>query len=81
MGALLRVLPILAAFLVFIGVFAYAVHMHLTAARLRRERAELRQLIERLKDLAWDQRELDSHLSTIVIDEIRTYEKKELGRS
>ena len=81
MGALLRVLPILAAFIVLVGVFVYAVQMRMAVSRLRRERAELRQLVERLKDLAWDQRELDSHLSTIVIDEIRTYEKRELGRS
>lgn len=45
----------------------------------RRETASLRALVDRLKELAWDHRELDSALSTIVIDEIRTHEKKELG--
>jgi hypothetical protein len=48
------------------------------AERLRREKAALRSLVDRLKDIAWDQRELDPNLSTIIIDEIRTYEKKEL---
>ena len=46
---------------------------------VRREIAELRALTARIKDLAWDNRELDPALSTIIIDEIRTYEKKELG--
>lgn len=50
-----------------------------TVDAVRREVLALRALVARLKDLAWDQRELDSTLSTIVIDEIRTYEKKELG--
>jgi len=48
------------------------------AARARREKAALRSLVDRLKDIAWDQRELDPALSTILIDEIRTFEKKEL---
>jgi lipopolysaccharide biosynthesis regulator YciM len=47
--------------------------------QVRREILALRGLVARLKDLAWDNRELDPALSTIVIDEIRTYEKKELG--
>jgi hypothetical protein len=50
----------------------------------RRERAELedlRALVDDLKETAWDHRELDSPLSTIVIDKIRTYERRrrELG--
>ena len=47
--------------------------------RLRGEVLGLRALVGRLKDLAWDHRELDSALSTILIDEIRTYERKQLG--
>lgn len=46
---------------------------------VRRQDAELRALVARLKDLAWDHRELDSTLATIIVDEIRTFEKKELG--
>ena len=49
-----------------------------TVDAVRREIAALRALVARLKDIAWDQRELDPHLSTIVIDEIREHEKKEL---
>ena len=47
--------------------------------RMRHETAALRELVSRIKDTAWDHRELDSPLATIVIDEIRSYEKKELG--
>jgi hypothetical protein len=46
--------------------------------RLRQENTALRGLVARLKDIAWDERELDPNLATIIIDEIRTYEKKEL---
>ncbi len=49
-----------------------------TVDAVRREITALRALVARLKDIAWDQRELDPHLSTIVIDEIREHEKKEL---
>ena len=50
----------------------------------RRERAELealRVLADDLKETAWDHRELDSPLSTIVIDKIREHERRrrELG--
>ena len=50
-----------------------------TVEAARHEIAGLRALVTRLKDTAWDHRELDSALSTIIIDEIRTYEKRELG--
>jgi hypothetical protein len=43
-----------------------------------RERAELdalRTLVDDLKELAWDHRELDSPLSVIVIDKIRSHER------
>jgi hypothetical protein len=50
-----------------------------TVEAVRHEIAGLRGLVGRIKDTAWDHRELDSALSTIIIDEIRTYEKKELG--
>ena len=50
----------------------------------RRERAELdqlRTLVDDLKETAWEHRELDSPLSTIVIDKIRSLERRrrELG--
>lgn len=49
-----------------------------TVAAVRQEITGLRALMGRVKDIAWDNRELDPALSTIIIDEIRTYEKKEL---
>ena len=50
----------------------------------RRERAELdslRTLVDDLKETAWEHRDLDSPLSTIIIDKIRSYERhrRELG--
>ena len=49
-----------------------------------RDRAELlglRALVDDLKETAWEHRELDSPLSTIIIDKIRTYDRgrRELG--
>ncbi|MGH3331430.1 MAG: hypothetical protein ACRDPJ_09005 [Nocardioidaceae bacterium] len=50
----------------------------------QRERAELhslRALVDDLKETAWEHRELDSPLSTIIIDKIRQHERRnrELG--
>ncbi|MGA8210944.1 MAG: hypothetical protein WB441_14665 [Nocardioidaceae bacterium] len=50
----------------------------------RHEQAELRALrvlVDDLKETAWDHRELDSPLATIVIDKIRQHERRgrELG--
>jgi hypothetical protein len=45
----------------------------------RHERAELhalRTLVDDLKETAWEHRELDSPLSTIIIDKIRSYERR-----
>jgi hypothetical protein len=45
----------------------------------RRERAELealRGLVDDLKETAWEHRELDSPLATIVIDQIRSHERR-----
>ena len=50
-----------------------------TVDAVRREITELRALVARIKDTAWDERELDPALATVIIDEIRAYEKKELG--
>jgi hypothetical protein len=49
----------------------------------RRERAELvalRGLVDDLKETAWDHRELDSPLATIVIDKIRSHERAQRER-
>ena len=50
--------------------------------RERDELDRLRMLVDDLKQTAWDHRELDSALSTIVIDKIRAHERRgrpELG--
>jgi hypothetical protein len=65
-------------------VFHLVTRVGTTSALDRRERAELdalRGLVDDLKETAWDHRELDSPLSTIIIDKIRTYERhrRELG--
>ncbi len=49
----------------------------------RRERAELwalRGLVDDLKETAWDHRELDSPLATIIIDKIRVHERRQRDR-
>lgn len=51
-----------------------------TVERIRHEITGLRALVANLKDTAWDHRELDPNLSTIIIDEIRAYERRELGQ-
>jgi len=65
-------------------VFHLVMQSGTTSALDRREPAELdalRGLVDDLKETAWDHRELDSALSTIVIDKIRTFERhrRELG--
>lgn len=51
-------------------------------AREREELDRLRLLVDDLKQTAWDHRDLDSVLATIVIDKIRAHERRgrpELG--
>jgi hypothetical protein len=50
------------------------------AAVNRRDQVELlglRVLVDDLKDTAWDHRELDSALATIILDKIRTFERRD----
>ena len=44
-------------------------------AQLLAELENLRALVDDLKDTAWDHREIDPALSTILIDKIRTFER------
>ena len=76
----------LLALLVVVFVVGLAVHLlnrNTAALSLgQRERTELmglRELVDDLKQTAWDHRELDSALATIIIDKIRTYERRERG--
>jgi hypothetical protein len=69
----------------FIGLMVYLVSAGAASRTLdRRERDELirlRALVDDLKETAWDHRELDSALATIMIDKIRSHERRgrELG--
>lgn len=49
--------------------------------RERIELNQLRSLVDDVKETAWDHRELDSPLATIIIDQIRAHERRnrELG--
>lgn len=75
----MRALLILVSFGAIVALLVFTVVLASQVSKLRRERAQLRELVARIKDIAWDQRELDPNLSTVIIDEIRIYEKKELG--
>lgn len=69
----------------FVGLMVYLFSAGAASRSLnRQERDELirlRALVDDLKDTAWDHRELDSALSTIMIDKIREHERRgrELG--
>lgn len=71
--------------LAIVGLLVYTMPRPTTGTDLnRRERSELdglRGLVDDLKETAWEHRELDSALSTIMIDKIREYERRrrELG--
>jgi hypothetical protein len=81
MGTLFGVLLVLS----FLGVMIYLFSAGTASRALnQRERDELnglRALVDDLKETAWEHRELDSALSTIMIDKIREYERRgrELG--
>lgn len=75
----MRAILMLVSFGAGVAVLAFTVYLAVQVSSLRKERARLRELVARVKDIAWDQRELDPNLSTVIIDEIRIYEKKELG--
>jgi hypothetical protein len=69
--------------LVIVGVFWMVIHLvtqttdrEPLSKRERQELGSLRALVDDLKDTAWDHRELDSPLATIIIDKIRTHERR-----
>jgi hypothetical protein len=81
MGTLLGVLLALG----FVGLMVYLFSAGAASRTLNRhERDELirlQALVDDLKETAWDHRELDSALATIMIDKIRAHERRgrELG--
>ena len=80
-GPLLGILLVLG----FLGLMIYLFSAGAASLALnqheRNELNQLRALVDDLKETAWDHRELDSALSTIMIDKIREYERRgrELG--
>jgi hypothetical protein len=80
-------MPELVGLVVVVGLVWVALHLlnrntaaHLLGRNERSELLELRQLVDDLKETAWDHRELDSALSTIIIDMIRSHERRQRER-
>lgn len=81
-------MPELVGIVLVVGLFAVIVYNFsggsTSRSLSRQEREELfrlRDLVDDLKETAWEHRELDSPLSTIIIDKIRRAERhgRELG--
>jgi len=80
-GPLLGILLVLGFLALMIYLFSAGAASRALNQQERNELNQLRALVDDLKDTAWDHRELDSALSTIMIDKIREYERRgrELG--
>jgi len=80
-GPLLGILLVLGFLGLMIYLFSAGAASRALNQQERNELNQLRALVDDLKDTAWDHRELDSALSTIMIDKIREYERRgrELG--
>jgi hypothetical protein len=74
--------PLLGILLVvgLLGVMVYAFSAGTTSRALNQQEREelngLRDLVDDLRETAWEHRELDSPLSTIIIDKIRQHERR-----
>jgi hypothetical protein len=80
-GSLVALLLVLAMLAVLVYLFSAGAASRGLNQRERDELNGLRALVDDLKETAWEHRELDSALSTIMIDKIRQYERRgrELG--
>jgi hypothetical protein len=80
-GPLLGILLVLGFLGLMIYLFSAGAATRALNQQERNELNQLRALVDDLKETAWDHRELDSALSTIMIDKIREYERRgrELG--
>ena len=80
-GPLLGILLVLGFLDLMIYLFSAGAASRALNQQERNELNQLRALVDDLKETAWDHRELDSALSTIMIDKIREYERRgrELG--
>jgi hypothetical protein len=80
-GPLLGILLVLGFLGLMIYLFSAGAASRALNQQERNELNQLRALVDDLKETAWDHRELDSALSTIMIDKIREHERRgrELG--
>lgn len=81
LAALIGILVLLAFLGTMVYLSAHSPDVHRLSQRERSELESLRGLVDDLKETAWDHRELDSPLATIIIDKIRAHERRgrELG--
>jgi hypothetical protein len=84
MGAMTLVALVIVGAMIWLVVYLVNQSTGVQPTLDRRERLELdrlRTLVDDLKETAWDHRELDSALATIMIDKIRSHERRgrELG--
>jgi type II secretory pathway pseudopilin PulG len=73
MAGLLFVLGVACAVIILV-----AVSQQRLSRRERSELARLRNLVANLREIAYDHRELDSSLAVIILDEIKSSERKDL---
>jgi hypothetical protein len=75
-GPLLGLLLVVGLLAVIMYAFSAGTASRALNQQEREELYRLRDLVDELKETAWDHRELDSPLSTIVIDKIRQSERR-----
>lgn len=75
-GPLLGILIVVGFLAVTVYAFSAGTASRALNQQEREELYRLKALVDDLKQTAWDHRELDSALSTIIIDKIREYERR-----
>lgn len=78
-GPLLGIVLVLGLLAVIMYAFSAGSTSRALSQQERDELYRLRDLVDDLKETAWEHRELDSPLSTIIIDEIRRSERRGRG--
>lgn len=78
-GPLLGILLVVGLLAVIMYAFSAGTASRALNQQERDELTRLRDLVDDLKETAWDHRELDSSLATIIIDKIRHSERRGRG--
>ena len=78
-GPLLGIVLVLGLLAVIMYAFSAGSTSRALSQQERDELYRLRDLVDDLKETAWEHRELDSPLSTIIIDKIRRSERRGRG--